>query len=88
MLGDYEEATRQLRETLSRRPKNRPAHTWLAATYARIGRMDEARAEADTVLRLEPSYTIDRATRFIPFKHPEHAKHLFDALRMAGIPER
>ena len=55
MLRDYPEAAKRLREHLSRRPNNRAAHVWLAATYARLGRPEEAREEAAAVLRLLPA---------------------------------
>ena len=89
MLGRYVEAEALLREHLSRQPNNRPALVWLAATYARMGRLEEAQAAAAHILRLAPGYTIDGAARrFIAFKHSEHAERVFEALVMAGIPER
>jgi adenylate cyclase len=61
---------------------------WLAATYAQLGRLEEARAEAAEVLRLQPNYTIAGMTRPIAaFKDPKDDKHFFDALRKAGLPE-
>jgi adenylate cyclase len=88
MRGEYEEAVAQMREHLSHRPNNRAARVWLAATYARMGRIQEAQAEAAAVLRLLPSYTINGVARLlIPFKHAEHATFLFDGLRIAGIPD-
>ena len=86
MLGRYVEAEALLREHLSRQPNNRPALVWLAATYARMGRLEEAQAAAAHILRLAPGYTIDGAARqFIAFKHSEHAERVFEALVMAGI---
>ena len=38
-------------------------HVWLAATYAQLGQLEEARAEAAEVLRIDPKYTIDGTTR-------------------------
>ena len=89
MLGRYAEAEALLREHLTRQPNNRPALVWLAATYARMGRLEEARSAAAHIRRLAPAYTIDGAARqFLPFKHPAHAERVFEALVMAGIPER
>ena len=82
MLGRYVEAEALLREHLSRQPNNRPALVWLAATYARMGRLEEAQAAAAHILRLAPGYTIDGAARrFIVLKHSEHAERVFEALR-------
>jgi Tfp pilus assembly protein PilF len=66
----------------------RGAHLWLAATYARLGRMEEARAEVAEVLRIHPDYSIAATTRRIMgFKSAEDAEHFFDGLRKAGLPE-
>ncbi len=67
----------------------RCGHVGLAATLAQLGNLDEARAEAAEVLRIEPKYTIEGTQRRLaPFKRPEDAEHFFDGLRKAGLPER
>jgi adenylate cyclase len=54
-----------------------------------LGRLDEARAEAAEVLRIDPKYTIDDTQRRLAlFKRPEDAEHLLDGVRKAGLPER
>jgi adenylate cyclase len=89
MLKRYREALALLRECISRAPNMRNAHVWLAATYAQLGQLEEARAEVAEVLRIEPKYTIDGTERRLrSFKFPEHAEHFFDGLRKAGLPER
>jgi adenylate cyclase len=66
----------------------RPAHVWLAATYARLGQMLEAREEVAEVLRIEPTYTINGTSRrLMDFKNAKDAAHLFAGLRKAGLPE-
>jgi adenylate cyclase len=60
---------------------------WLAATYAQLGRLEEARAEAAEVLRLQPNYTISMKRRIVVFRDPKDDKHSFDALLKAGLPE-
>jgi len=53
-----------------------------------MGHVEESWAEAAEVLRLYPSFTISGVTRRIAaFKYPRDEKRLFDALRMAGLPE-
>ena len=75
--------------TLSPGPRTlRFGHFWLAATYAQLGQLEEARAEAAEVLRLQPNYTIAGTTRrVVGFKDPKDDKHFFDGLRKAGLPE-
>jgi adenylate cyclase len=77
-----------LRECISRSPNARAARSVLAATYARLGRNEEARAEAAEVLRIDPHYRIGKTQKKLsPFKSSEHEQHLFDGLRKAGLPE-
>jgi adenylate cyclase len=89
MLKQYSVALPPLRECVSRAPNFRAGHYWLAATYAQLGQLEEAHAEAAEVLRLDPKYTIHGTQkRLSPFKSPQDAEHLFDGLRKAGLPER
>ena len=72
MLKQYAQATPVLRDCVSRAPNLRSGHIWLAATYAQLGQLEEARAEAAEVLRLEPNYTIaGTARRIVAFKQPK-----------------
>ena len=84
----YSNALPLLRESISRSPDNRAAHAFAAATYAQLGALEEARAAADEVIRIEPSYTIEWAKRHSIFKYPGDADHYFDGIRKAGLPER
>jgi adenylate cyclase len=89
MLRQYSQALPLLRECASRAPNFRAVHVFLAATYAQLGNIEQARAEAAEVLRIEPRYTIGGTqARLTPFKRPEDAEHFFDGLRKAGLPER
>jgi adenylate cyclase len=89
MLRQYAHALPLSREWATRTPNFRAPHVFLAATHAQLGNIQQARAEAAEVLRIEPKYTIEGTqARLTPFKHPEDAEHLFDGLRKAGLPER
>ena len=88
MRKQYSQALPFLRECVSRAPNLRAGHGWLAATYAQLGNIEQARAEAAEVLRIEPKYTIEGTqARLSGFKRPEDAEHFFDGLRKAGLPE-
>jgi adenylate cyclase len=86
-LKRYPEAIHELREYASRAPNLRIPHLWLAAAYAQLEQFAEARAEAADVLRIEPSFTIERLKCNTFYKNPADAEHLFDGLRKAGLPE-
>jgi adenylate cyclase len=88
MLKQYAQALPMLRDCVSRVPKLRPGHVLLAATYAQMGQLEEARAEVAEVMRLDPNYTIVGVARpTAAFKNAKDDKHYFDGLRKAGLPE-
>ena len=88
MLKQYPQALGAFRECAARAPSYRSVHVWLAATYARLGRRNEAAAEAAETLRLDPGFTIaGSAKRMLTFKDPEDAENCFSALRSAGLPD-
>jgi adenylate cyclase len=88
MLKQYTRTLPALQDCVSRVSSLREAHGGLAAAYAQLGRMEEAQAAAAEVLRLQPNYTISGISRRIfAFKDPKDAKHFFDGLRKAGLPE-
>ena len=87
MLKQYRDALPVLQEHVVRAPKHRSGHVWLAATYAQLGQMDEARSAAAEVLRLQPNYTIAGTQAKIgKFKNAEDEAHFFNGLRKAGLP--
>ena len=86
MLKRYAEALSRLRECISRAPNMRAARVWLAAAYAQLGELDNARAEAAAVLRIDPSYTITGTPPVTTLKRHEDIEHISDGLRKAGLP--
>jgi adenylate cyclase len=89
VLRQYAQALPLLRECASRGPNFPAVHVLLAATHAQLGNIEQARAEAAEVLRIDPKWTIDGTQALVtPFKRPEDAEHFFDGLRKAGLPEK
>jgi len=88
MLKRYGEAVRLLREVATRRPNLQYPHVWLAGAYAQSAQLEEAKAEATEVLRINPGFTIERYKRIFVYKDPKDAEHRIDGLRKAGLPER
>jgi adenylate cyclase len=88
LLKQYHEAKRWLRDAIGRAPNHQYGHAWLAATYAQLEQMDEARAEAAEVLRVNPKYTIsDTQKRVSILKRAEDIEHVVAGLCKAGLPE-
>ena len=89
MLKRYSEAVRLLRECTSRLPNLQWPHVWLAGAYAQAGQLEEARAEAAEVLRINPGFTIESYKRLVAVhKDPKDVENRLDGLRKAGLPER
>ena len=74
-----------LHEGGSRAPSEAVSRHWLAATYARLGQLDKARAEAAEGLRIDAWFTIGQALFARTCKRPEDGEHFQDGLREAGI---
>jgi len=87
MLRRYSEAVVTLREFVSQAPNLRPGRAWLAAAYAQLGRLEEARAEAAEVLRIYPGWTSSVIFRKGGYLRDEDVEHLTDGLHKAGLPE-
>jgi adenylate cyclase len=87
LLKRYGEAVRLLRECASRLPNLQWPHLFLAAAYAQARQLEEARAEAAEVLRINPGFTIERWKRLAVDKDPKDVEHRLDGLRKAGLPE-
>jgi adenylate cyclase len=87
MLKRYPEAVRWLRECALRLPNMQLPRVWLASAYAQAGQLEEARKEAAEVLRINPSFTIERYKPLLLHKSPKDLEHRLDGLRKAGLPE-
>jgi adenylate cyclase len=86
-LKRYGEAVRLFRECASRLPNLQWPHVCLVSAYAQTGQLEEARAEAGEVLRINPGFTIESYKRLIVFKDPKEVEHRLDGLRKGGLPE-
>jgi tetratricopeptide (TPR) repeat protein len=85
LSGRYEEAIAAYKTTVKLDPDYPDAHVGLAATYAILGREEEARTEVAEILRIEPSFTIKKYEKRMFFQiglEPE-----IEGLRKAGLPE-
>jgi adenylate cyclase len=85
MTGKYEKALAECRKALSRSPENILARVETAATYSLSGREEEARTAAAEVLRIQPTFTVERYVKGLPFKNQSENERLANALRKAGL---
>ena len=82
-LGRYGDAL----EALNRMTAPDQARRVLAATYAHLGRLDEARSEAEEFMKVFPNFSIKEWARTEPYTDPNELQRYVDGLRKAGLPE-
>jgi adenylate cyclase len=83
--GEDEAAAETAHKTFQANPYWSTAHFILAATHAKLGRLDAAKAAAQRVLELQPGFTISGTCAAFDI-HPSVAKPLSEALGLAGLP--
>ena len=80
----YERAVHSLRREETYRTVSRRI---LAASLAQLGRLDEARLEAEMFMVSNPHFTIRRWDESQPFRDVAACRHFVDGYRKAGLPE-
>jgi TolB-like protein/class 3 adenylate cyclase/cytochrome c-type biogenesis protein CcmH/NrfG len=85
VAGRYEEALIPLKKFLTLNPNTVPIRLNLAACYAELGRLDEARAEVAEALRLNPTFSLEQARQIYPFKDPADLERFLASWRKAGL---
>jgi adenylate cyclase len=90
-LERYEEAipvSKQLIERSQRREcPPEWGHTSLIMAYMGLGREEEARAVAEKLLRIVPTYSLEKRA-IHPYKDRAHLEQELSALRKAGLPDK
>jgi adenylate cyclase len=95
LLGRDLEAIRFLRMALDANPNGVSPHSFLAAAYALIGRVDEAREEVAKYARLRPGEGVASFRRESPVplrstsaSYQQRFERVKEGLRSAGMPEQ
>jgi len=85
VAGRFEEAAAAANRAAQAHPRFSPPYWMRAAALARLGRIDEAEAVAQQLLKVQPQFTISSITS-APFANREILDALGDALRRVGLP--
>ena len=83
----YEEAVPWAQRSLQTRPDNPANYRLLAASYAHLGRLDEARTAFQECVRLQPEFSLAVFKATYASARPEFVERYSDGLRMAGLKE-
>jgi TolB-like protein len=89
-LGREEEAVVWLRRSIEADRNYPNSHFILGAALAHLGRLPEARSEAQAGLAINPAFTIARLRASVPSDSPARIaglERVIDGLRKAGAPE-
>ncbi|MDP6566985.1 MAG: adenylate/guanylate cyclase domain-containing protein [Alphaproteobacteria bacterium] len=88
LAARYEECIEWCERNLQEHPNAPPGvHRPMAAAYAMLDKMDEAKAAIEQLQRRIPSVTIDATREHLPIKNEDDMERLLGALRKAGLPE-
>jgi len=85
-LGQFDEAVTALKRRLERNPDSATSYALLASCYGHLSRIAESRAAWAEVMRISPSFSIERQRRILPFKNPDDFERRVEGLRLAGLP--
>jgi adenylate cyclase len=86
-VGRYEEAITAFKKALHGNPDDIFTHIELAVTYVKLGREEEARAEAKEVIRIHPKFSIAQFTKGEHIKDRPRVDEYIECMRKAGLPE-
>jgi TolB-like protein len=86
LCGRHDEAAVAGRRAVQLAPGVSIVHAWLAAPLAKLGRLDEAKAEAARLLAIDPGFSISQWSAAVGIA-PHISDTVADALRLAGLPE-
>jgi adenylate cyclase len=86
-IGQYVEAVRWGERVVQQRPDYLYGHLLLAASYAHLGRVEEARAAVERGRKLQPELTASAIESVYGPWSPTNAERYLEGLRKAGLKE-
>ncbi len=86
--GRYQEAAEWAGRSLQRKPDAVIAYRFLAASYANLGRLDEARRALDEARRLTPEFSLAAVRLIAGSADPAFRDPFIEGLRKAGLKEK
>jgi tetratricopeptide (TPR) repeat protein len=81
----HDEAIRAAQWAVWQSPSHVFGHHQLAVNYALVGKVEEARAEFATLVRLVPNTSLNAIAESLPYVRDRELNQVFDAFRLIGI---
>jgi len=85
--GDYEGVIETAQRLLRDHPGFAAALRQLAASFAMLGRDDEAKAATKKLLERMPGLTVSKVRHIVPVRDPDAHERWLEGFRKAGLPE-
>ena len=85
--GQYEKALNEYKKAIQLQPDNMFTHMDLAVIYIYMGQVENAKAEATEVLRIDNKFSVERYAKHSRWKDEAEKQKYMAALREAGLPE-
>lgn len=87
MMGDYEKALVAARTCADRAPRLGPCYYYLAIALNELDRKEESEVARETLLDINPSFSLTQHQGLRSFRDPEQREHLAGLMRRAGFPD-
>ncbi len=87
LMGQYEEATKGFQDALGHNESAIFPRLFLAASYVRLGRLDDASWEIEQLSVQSPDTKVSQLANTIPLKDKEKLTMFLDDLRKAGMAD-
>ena len=81
----YNKAINWCEKAVHQQPNDIFAHIMMASVYSFSGRDEEAQAEADEVLRINPKFSLEKYAKVINYKNKDDKNRVIEALRKTGM---
>ena len=83
--GQYEKAIQAYQESIKCQSDHWPSYIGLAATYSMIGDKVKAHQTGEEVIRINPSFSLDKFAKVVAFKDKRVTERYLQSLRDAGL---
>lgn len=86
-MGKYTDAVEAFKNALERNQTANYPRLYLAASYVRLGQLEDATWEIEQATVHRPGTTISHLSNTLPYENKKLLKSLLEDLRKAGLPE-
>ncbi len=87
LASQYEQSIETGKRAIARKAEPTFPHVLLVAAYGALGRTEKSQAEAATILKSDPSFTVTKFMRTRSYKNQPDLDRLSGSLIKAGLPE-